>query len=116
MSKKNPYSDKELMAEALRQIISNLKPYPLPHIGGHVSTLGGASRPSILLSASLDEKSTWPNGIYENSKYGNFYIGHDGTMEMTSGHYRLPKFRKTKIKNTHDIITKLHIWAEKVNN
>ena len=112
MRKKNPYSDKALMEEALIEIIRNLKPYPFPYIAGYVSTLGGVGRPSLMLSVSLQPKEQWKYGIKENSPYAHISVGHDGIMEMFSGCIT-PKLRKTKIKDTHEVITKLHIWGEK---
>lgn len=112
VGKKNLYSDKALMAEALASIITNLKPYPFPYITGYVSSLGGESRPSILLTTALQAKEQWPHGILENSKYAKWHIGHDGVMELISGH-KVAKFRKATVKNTHDVITKLYAWAEK---
>jgi hypothetical protein len=111
--KKNPYiEDEQMMKDALLLVKQNLSPSPIPFLTGHVSTLGGNHRPSMMLTASLDPKDTWINGILENSRYGKFHIDYNGTMEMHSG-YGVAKFRKCKIKGTQDLISKLHTWAEK---
>lgn len=113
MRRKNPHSDKALMEDSLIEIIRNLKPYPFPYLSGYVSTLGGVGRPSIMLALSMQPKEQWKYGIKENSPYAHISIGHDGVMEMFSGMIK-PKLRKTKVASTHDIITKLHVWGEKV--
>jgi len=110
--KKNPYSDEALMTEAVRLIKQNLMPYPFPYVVGYVSTLGGKEKPAILLTTSLMNKEQWHNGILENSRYAKWHIGYNGSMELISGH-GVAKFRKVKVKNTHDVITKLHMWGEK---
>lgn len=113
MRKRNPYiEDEQSMKEALLLVKQNISPYPIPFLTGHISTLGGSHRPSMMLTASLDPKDIWKNGILENSRYGKFHIDYNGNIELISG-YGVAKFRKTKIRGTHDLIVKLHVWAEK---
>jgi hypothetical protein len=109
---KNPYSDKQQMIGALVEIKRNLTPYPFPYINGYVSTLGGESRSSIMLTVSLQPKEQWKYGIMENSAYAHISIGHDGAMEMFSGCIK-PKLRKTHVSGINEVIIKLHVWAEK---
>lgn len=46
-----------------------------------ISTLGGDARASAIIKLSLDPKSKWPNGIYQNSRYAMFDIDRQGTIE-----------------------------------
>lgn len=84
-----------------------------------ISTLGGKDKPaSIFIKGSLDPKSNWINGIFENSAYFHFSIhGDDMKMELlSSGLYsdgsRMPKFRKSKVKGTDDIIAKINKYID----
>lgn len=87
-----------------------------PYKGGHLSTLGGAERASILLVVSLDAKETWQNGILENSNYLRLHFLSDGELAMFSGY--LPKgvknFRKTKAKDVGEAIAKINKFLDKV--
>lgn len=105
-------NDVESMKAALVQMKQNLVPYPFPYMSGYVSTLGRTEHASLMITVSLTPKSTWPNDILQNSPHANFSIGRNGSMEILS-RWKTAKFRKTKIKSVHDIITKLHVWAEK---
>lgn len=51
-----------------------------PEILAHISTLGGTA--SLLMTISLDERSTWQNGIFENSRYCQIHIQDDGRCEI----------------------------------
>ena len=102
----------ESMKAALVIMKQNLVPYPFPYMSGYVSTLGGTERASLMLRVVLTEKSTWPNGIMENAPHANMSIDRDGTMRMLSS-WKVEKFRKTKVKSVHEVVTKLHVWAEK---
>jgi len=45
-----------------------------PHERTYISTLGGESNASILVTIGLDKKETWKNGIFENSRYVKYSI------------------------------------------
>ena len=104
--------ENESAQQAMDEIMRNLSPYPFPFMRGYISTLGGVQRLSMMLTVSLDEKATWKNHILENSRYAKLRINHEGVLEIISS-YGMAKLRKTKVKNIHDSITKLHIWGEK---
>ena len=72
--------------------------------------LGGI--PSVFVNVSLDDKETWQNGIYQNSRYSQFAIHDDLKLEQISKHYLLGKHRKCKIKTPQDIVTKIKKWSE----
>ena len=84
----------------------------VPHIQTSISTLG--PKTSLAIRISLDDKSTWQNGIFHNSRYGLFMLrGEDNKLEMlTHNRSGTAKFRKTKIKDVKDLISKLTKWVE----
>ena len=75
-----------------------------------IMTLGGI--PSVFVNVSLDDKESWSNGIYQNSRYSQFAIHNDLKLDQISKHYLVGKHRKCKIKSTQDIVTKIQKWAE----
>ena len=83
-----------------------------PFVSIHKSTLGGKERVAIIFSISLDEKSTWINDIFENSRYGRFDFERDGTLEMFSGWQlkKIKKFRKRKVKSIDDLINTVNSY------
>jgi len=84
-----------------------------PFVKTQVSTLGGKERASIAIAISLDDPSTWQNKILQNSRYIKFMIHHPGNkLESISQSYKVGKFRKSNIKNTKDIITKINKWVK----
>jgi hypothetical protein len=72
--------------------------------------LGGI--PSVFVNVSLDDKKTWINGIYQNSRYSQFVIHSDMKLEQISRHYMVGKHRKCKIKSAQNIAEKIITWAE----
>lgn len=67
------------------------------------------------MRTSLDPKEKWINGIYQNSRYSQFSISKDGVIEQPYRFYKLPNFRKTKVKSVKDLISKLNQYFDKVN-
>ena len=84
-----------------------------PVKGGYISTLGGRDRPSILLSFSLDDKDSWANGIFENSRYVKLHIETGGYISLCSQSHEIPRFRQGKTKNTQAIIKKINQFIKK---
>ena len=86
-----------------------------PHVGAQVSTLGGPSRVSVMLAISLDPKSSWINGIYENSRYMRFHVQYDGVLEQFAlWSSSVKKFRKARFKTIDDAINKINKYIEEV--
>ena len=78
------------------------------------STLGGKERPAILIGVSLDPKESWKNSIYQNSRYFQMHYSMNGELEQFSRQYNLPKFRKARVKNADDAITKINAYIKSV--
>ena len=83
-----------------------------PYVHAEVSTLGGASRASLIVKVSKDDRQAWVNQILHNSRYAMFYISNDGTMELFAKHYLMPKFRRTKVNTIQDIVNKINKYLE----
>jgi len=90
------------------------KEVKVPFVQSQVSTLGGQYRPSVMVRISLDPKSSWTNGIYQNSRYSQFQIAHDGVIEQFSYYGLSKKFRKTTFKTPDEVITKLNNYIGQV--
>lgn len=95
------------------KIKENLKVSTIPFSSVELSTLGGPERASILIKISLDNKDTWVNGIYHNSRYSMFSIN-GGKIEQFAKCHSLPKFRKCSVKSMDDVMDKIQKWIAKV--
>lgn len=85
-----------------------------PYVQAQVSTLGGAHRPSVMLKVSLDPKEVWVNSIYHNSRYSQWHIGWDGTIDQFTAHLS-KNFRKARFKTVDDVINKLNAYIKQVD-
>ena len=79
-----------------------------PFVQSQVSTLGGQHRPSVMVKISLDPKSEWQNGIYQNSRYSQFHVTYDGVITQFSYYGLSKKFRKTRFKTAEDAVKKIN--------
>lgn len=94
--------------EALKAAIGSIP--QIKFVGVDWSNLGGI--PSIFINVSLDDKETWLNSIYQNSRYAQFSIHQDMKLEMISRHFKTPKHRKCKVDSVEKIAAKIKAWAE----
>lgn len=76
------------------------------------SVLGGSE--SLFVRLSLDSKDSWANGIFQNSRHAIFEVRGD-KLSLIAKHYELPKFRKSKVKDSEDVALKIMIWVAKSN-
>lgn len=98
--------------KSVNKINKNIK---APVISSYSSTLGGEDRVTILISLSLDKRSTWYNDIYENSRYMRFHLDNDGTLEQFGlSHTITKKFRKTNAKSVDEAINKINKYISEV--
>ena len=98
--------------KATRYIRENIN---APYVSASVSTLGGASRASIMMSVSLDKKEKWPNLIYQNSRYFLMSLDRNGVLEQFNSHYKLSKrFRKARAKSLGDAVVKINKYISQV--
>lgn len=87
------------------------KELKFPHVYMYASKLGGPENVSILLTITMDPKSTWANNILENSRYAKIHIDKFGVTEKFNG-YKL-KLRKFTGKSASHIAEKIN--AIKIN-
>lgn len=88
-----------------------LKSLPVPYVSTRISQLGGPARASVGFSLSLDPRSTWSNGIFENSRHARFSIDvADGSIALIAS-WKVPKFRKAKFKTNADAVAKIMKWV-----
>ncbi len=86
-----------------------------PAVHSQVSILGGVNRASAIVHVSLDPKSKWANGIFQNSRYFILSIDRDGIMEMFSKSYRLKdKIRKSKVASLPIAVAKINKYIAEV--
>ena len=85
-----------------------------PVVRVHLSTLGGSDKASLMILISLDEQSTWRNGILENSRYKRLAMHHDGKIEQFSG-YGCAPFRKCPAKSIEHAASKILDWIDASN-
>ena len=98
-----------MFEDALNALNANLErelSNHFPCVFVRLSTLSGSD--TVFIFLSLQPEGDWPNGYFENSKYGWFAI-RDGEIRLFSEGLNAPKFRKTSIK---DLVNKLIKWKE----
>lgn len=86
-----------------------------PVVNAKASTLGGADKAAVMIYISLDPKSEWSNGIFENSRNAKMELDRDGTLEMFGGWVKPAKpMRKTKVKSVQDAIAKINKYIAEI--
>lgn len=102
-------------------VVDQLKSFiNAPFVNAYPSALGGDQNVSILLTISADPQEKWPNGILQNSRYGNFHIYNDGTVEQFSGAFagwKQPNraFRKSRVNSVEQLVGVLNAFLAKLN-
>jgi hypothetical protein len=86
----------------------NATQFPFLHIDH--SQLGGHS--SVFFKVSADEKDSWKNNIFHNSRYGIFCLA-DHKLELISKGLNTNKFRKCKCIDEETALQKIAQWIEK---
>jgi len=112
--------DTNSATEYIKEKIGGLVPY----LNSNKGYLGDDS---IYLAISLEPKSEWPHGIFENSQNFRMVIYHSGEMEVfTQSLYKKSqrncyegrlktKFRKCTAKSIEDVVRRIKIFVDKVN-
>ena len=75
-------------------------------------TLEGRS--STFLDISLEASHSWPNGIYQNSRYLQLVL-RDGAVQCISKSYKLPTFRKSKATTAEDVVRVVNRYLDRVS-
>ena len=80
-----------------------------------ISTLGGLSRASAMITVSLDNKKAWPNGILRNSRYFMLSLDRNGVLEQFTVSYKIPKkMRKARAKTLADAVLKINKYIRDI--
>ena len=69
--------------------------------------------PSVFINVSLDDKNSWVNGIFQNSRFAQFAIHDDMKIEQIAGR---GKSRKTAVKSFESITNQLTKWSSSLIN
>jgi hypothetical protein len=93
-------------ADALASKIK--KEIDAPYVNAKISTLGGRSRPSVMVSISLDPRDEWENKIFQNSRWMMFAINYDGVINQHARDRAVPNFRKARFKTPDEVIKKIN--------
>ncbi len=73
----------------------------------------GKYRSNITIFISLEYKSQWENGIYQNSKYLTFILYSDGELIQINKDYRIKQnFRKSRVITINDAIKRINKYIE----
>ena len=84
-----------------------------PYVLAQGSSLGGLHRASVIVRLSLDPKTKWTNGIFHNSRYALFHLHNDGSLELFSKGYDMPKMRKAKATGIPDAVRRINEYIAK---
>ena len=81
-----------------------------------VNTSSLADHDMIFVKISLDPKSEWKNGIYQNSRYAQFSMAiKDMKLELLSKDYKIQsKFRKSKVKDAKTAAVKIAKFVDSI--
>lgn len=94
------------------EIAELAKSLPVPYVSARVSQIGGPDRAATTLAVSLDPRSEWNNGNFENSRHAKFMVDpKDGSIEQLTGG-KVPRFRKARFSTPAGAIAKIAKWAE----
>lgn len=70
-------------------------------------------RSTTFLDISLEASHSWPNGIFQNSRYLQLVL-RDGAVQCISKSYRLPTFRKSKASTPEDVVRVVNRYLDRV--
>ena len=85
------------------------------------SFLGGTGAPvpgteTVFMNTSLDAKTDWINGIYQNSMFAQFrWDPADQKLYIIAKHFEMPKFRKCKAKSEDEAKAKVDAYLAKAS-
>ena len=89
-------------------------PQLMTFIQRSTSFLGGTE--TVFFNTSLDAKSTWINGIYQNSRFAQFRLDpQDLKLYIIAKHFDMPKFRKCSAKTEDAARAKVDAYLAKAS-
>ena len=78
-----------------------------PYVNAYVTTLGGADRPTVMFTISLDPKEKWANKILENSRYAHFSLEHTGYVSQFTRSRGFPNMRAGHTKDYKHLLKRI---------
>lgn len=79
-------------------------------------TAPGDQHPTLALNLSLDDRGSWVNGIYQNSRFGQFFVEQreDGRarVRLIARGLGTPKFRTITVASTEVALAKVQAWLD----
>jgi hypothetical protein len=69
---------------------------------------------TTFLDLSLEAHHSWPNGIFQNSRYLQLVV-RDGAVQCISKSYRLPTFRKCKASTPEQVVRVVNRYLDRVS-
>jgi hypothetical protein len=69
---------------------------------------------TTFLDLSLEANHSWPNGIFQNSRYLQLVV-RDGAVQCISKSYRLPTFRKCKASTPEQVVRVVNRYLDRVS-
>jgi hypothetical protein len=101
-------TDTDTVADALRGMTG------VHYFGVRKSPIDG----SLMVLASLDAKETWPNSIFENSRFFRVSLSLDGKVEWQTfvagrrdGEWITHKARASRVKTLDAFVEKVRVYA-----
>jgi RNA-splicing ligase RtcB len=74
----------------------------------YVSTLGGESNASVMVTVGLDKKESWAHGIFENSRFVRYHITRRGEgVELECFHFHMRDKTLKKFRSVSGSIDKI---------
>ena len=87
----------------------------LPHFYRSEYNLGPTT--SVCFKVSCDAPEAWENGIFENSRYGIFFLREEGgklKLELISSGLDTIKFRKCTVKSEAAAVNRIIKWMSDI--
>ena len=70
-------------------------------------------RGTTFLDISLEASHSWPNGLFQNSRYLQLVL-RDGAVQCISKSYKLPTFRKSKASTPEQVVRVVNRYLDRV--
>lgn len=97
-----------------QHLADTINTWSFPYVVAYVSTLGGEERSSVMVTVALEPRSSWRNGIMENSRYAKlaFHSSKDRADGVSFEHFSgrgVAKIRAWKTKDKPALYKKLQL-------
>jgi hypothetical protein len=103
-------------ADTLKELLRGGLVGLVPVFSVQLSTsTGGYDRPFLSIRLSLDPKEKWANGIYQNSRHGNFFVSFpENQIELSKSRDLPVEFRKIRFDTAAEAAQKFLAYIAKL--